>query len=69
MNIFEFAMKMELDGKAYYEKLVAETAVVGLKTIFTNLAADEQKRASGAKTGTARVSAELSAKADKPGSP
>ena len=43
MNIFEFAMKMELDGKAYYEKLAAETAVAGLKTIFVNLAADEQK--------------------------
>ena len=43
MNIFEFAMKMELDGKAYYEKLAAETAVTGLKTIFVNLAADEQK--------------------------
>ncbi|HEY5521684.1 MAG TPA: ferritin family protein [Desulfuromonadaceae bacterium] len=43
MNIFEFAMKMELDGKEYYEKLAAETAVVGLKTIFVNLAADEQK--------------------------
>ena len=43
MNIFEFAMKMELDGKAYYEKLAAETPVTGLKAIFTNLAADEQK--------------------------
>ncbi|MGB9080144.1 MAG: ferritin family protein [Desulfuromonadaceae bacterium] len=43
MNIFEFAMKMELDGKAYYEKLAAETAVTGLKTIFASLAADEQK--------------------------
>ena len=43
MNIFEFAMKMELDGKTYYEKLAAETAVAGLKTIFVNLAADEQK--------------------------
>ncbi len=43
MNIFDFAMKMELDGKAYYEKLAAETAVPGLKTIFTTLAADEQK--------------------------
>jgi len=43
MNIFEFAMKMELDGKAYYEKLAAETAVAGLKTILTSLAADEQK--------------------------
>jgi len=43
MNIFEFAMKMELGGKAYYEKLAAETAVAGLKTIFVRLAADEQK--------------------------
>jgi rubrerythrin len=43
MNIFEFAMKMELDGKAYYEILAAETAVTGLKTIFVTLAADEQK--------------------------
>jgi len=43
MNIFDFAMKMELDGKAYYEKMAAETAVVGVKAIFTGLAADEQK--------------------------
>lgn len=43
MNIFDFAMKMELDGKAYYEKLATETPVIGLKAIFTNLAEDEQK--------------------------
>lgn len=43
MDVFEFAMKMEMDGKAYYEKLKDETDVIGLKTIFTNLAADEQK--------------------------
>lgn len=43
MNIFDFAMKMELDGKAYYEKLAAESAAAGLKTIFVRLAADEQK--------------------------
>ncbi|NVN93379.1 MAG: ferritin family protein [Desulfuromonadales bacterium] len=43
MNIFEFAMKMELDGKAYYEKLAAETTNTGLKAIFTTLADDEQK--------------------------
>ena len=43
MNIIDFAMKMELDGKAYYEKLAAEAAGAGLKTIFTRLAADEQK--------------------------
>ena len=43
MNIFDFAMKMELDGKAYYEQLAAETTSGGLKSIFTSLAADEQK--------------------------
>lgn len=43
MNVFEFAMKMELDGKAYYEKLADESSETGLKAIFTMLAADEQK--------------------------
>ena len=43
MNVFEFAIKMELDGKAYYEELANETGETGLKSIFTRLAADEQK--------------------------
>jgi rubrerythrin len=43
MNVFDFAMKMELQGKACYENLAASTKVPGLKTIFTGLAADEQK--------------------------
>lgn len=43
MNVFDFAMKMELDGKEFYEKLARKTNVEGLKTIFTHLAADEQK--------------------------
>ncbi len=43
MNIFDFAMKMELDGKEYYQKIAADTTDGGLKSIFTNLAADEQK--------------------------
>lgn len=43
MNVYEFAMKMELDGKAFYEKLKAGTSVVGLKKIFSMLADDEQK--------------------------
>lgn len=43
MNIFDFAMKMELDGKEYYEKLAAATPLTGLKNIFLNLARDEQK--------------------------
>lgn len=43
MNVFDFAMKMETDGKAYYEKLARESKAAGLQTIFTRLAADEQK--------------------------
>ena len=43
MNVFDFAMKMEQDGKAYYEKLASQTSLPGLKTIFKRLAEDEQK--------------------------
>ena len=43
MSVFDFAMKMEEDGKHYYEKLAETTSLAGLKTVFTRLAADEQK--------------------------
>jgi rubrerythrin len=43
MDIFDFAMKMELQGKACYETLAASTKIAGLRTIFLGLAADEQK--------------------------
>ena len=43
MNIFDFAIKMEEDGKAFYEKLAKNTPHPGLQTIFARLAADEQK--------------------------
>jgi len=43
MNVFDFAMQMEKDGKTHYEKLAAGTPIVGLKNIFSLLAADEQK--------------------------
>jgi len=43
MDVFEVAMKMELDGKAYYEKLAEQTDLPGLQTIFRDLARDEQK--------------------------
>ena len=43
MNVFDFAMQMEMDGKTHYEKLAAGTPIVGLKNIFSLLAADEQK--------------------------
>lgn len=43
MNVFDYAMKMEQDGKAFYEKLAAETSVPALKSVFSSMAADEQK--------------------------
>jgi len=43
MNVFDFAMQMEIDGKAHYEKLAAGSSIPGLKNIFLMLAADEQK--------------------------
>ena len=43
MNVFDFAMKMEEDGKAYYEKLADQATHPGLQTIFKRLAEDEQK--------------------------
>jgi len=43
MNVFDFAMKMELQGKTCYETLASSTKIPGLKTIFTGLAEDEQK--------------------------
>jgi len=43
MNPFAFALKMELDGKAYYEQLAVETTNQNLKKIFHSLAQDEQK--------------------------
>lgn len=43
MNVFDFAIKMELDGKKLYERLARDTGNTGLKNIFSQLAADEQK--------------------------
>ena len=43
MNVFDFAMQMEVDGKRLYEKLAAEAGDAGLNTIFLRLAEDEQK--------------------------
>ncbi len=42
MNVFDFALKMEADGKAYYEKLATETGIPEFKNIFSLLAAAEQ---------------------------
>lgn len=43
MNIFEYAMKMEMDGKAFYEGHAAGVASPELKDILLQLANDEQK--------------------------
>lgn len=43
MDIYDYAMKMELDGKEFYEKLAAECDSEGLCKIFSELALDEQK--------------------------
>ncbi|MHC4742788.1 MAG: ferritin-like domain-containing protein [Planctomycetota bacterium] len=43
MDIFEFAMKMELEGEDYYHRLADHTADRRFKTILTMLADDEVK--------------------------
>ncbi len=43
MNVFEFAMQMELDGKAFYEKHAREQQNQDLKQVLTMLAEEEQK--------------------------
>jgi len=43
MNIFEYAMKMETDGKAFYEGHAAKVNSSELKDILLQLANDEQK--------------------------
>jgi rubrerythrin len=42
MNVFDFALKMEEDGKAYYEKLAAESSTRELQEIFSLLADAER---------------------------
>jgi len=43
MNIFEFAMKMEEDGRAYYLEIAEKTDLPELKKVLTELADDELK--------------------------
>ena len=43
MDIYKFAMQMELDGKAFYEKGAAATDDENLKQIFLTLAEEEQR--------------------------
>ncbi len=43
MDIFEYAMQMELDGKAFYLEIASKSNNKGLKSIVEMLANDEQK--------------------------
>jgi rubrerythrin len=43
MNVFEYAMGMETDAEAFYRKLADHTEHKGIKKIFLDLAADEQR--------------------------
>jgi rubrerythrin len=43
MNVFDFAMKMEEDGKAFYEKMASEAGNSVIKDILLGLARDEEK--------------------------
>jgi len=42
MNVLDFALKMEADGKVYYEKLAAKSDDRELKNLFSLLAQAEQ---------------------------
>ncbi|TKB06999.1 ferritin family protein [Desulforhopalus sp. IMCC35007] len=41
MNVFEFAMKMEKDGEAFYREIAKKTNNAGLQKIFNTLADEE----------------------------
>ncbi len=43
MNVFEYAMKMELDGKAWYEKMAEETESEILRKILLDMSEDEER--------------------------
>ena len=42
MNVFDYAIQMEEDGRKFYEKLAEETGEPELKTIFKLLAQEEE---------------------------
>lgn len=43
MDVFDYAMKMEMDGKAFYEKGAVEADRPEIKKVLTTLAEEEQK--------------------------
>jgi len=42
MNAFDYAMKMEQDGKTYYQEQAEKMTDMALRSIFVELAADEE---------------------------
>ncbi len=42
-DIFEYAMKMEEDGRDYYEEMASKTRIPALKKILNGLADDEKR--------------------------
>lgn len=43
MNVYEYAMKVEKEGEAYYREMAEISPNAGLKRIFTMLADEEVK--------------------------
>lgn len=43
MNVYEYAMKVEKEGEAYYREIASKSPNPGLKRIFTMLADEEVK--------------------------
>lgn len=43
MDIFEFALNMELDGEKYYREIAKKVQYADLKTVLEGLAEDEQR--------------------------
>jgi len=43
MDIFAFALKMELDGEKYYQDLAEKVSFAELKTVLAGLAEDERR--------------------------
>lgn len=43
MNVFDFALKMELDGEQYYRQQAAKVKYEDLKVVLEGLADDEQR--------------------------
>lgn len=45
MNVFEYAIQMEVDGEKFYRELALENKDNDLKQVFTSLAEDEKNHA------------------------